>query len=753
MTSMETQFSLAALALEYGTINREQYSHLTRLHTLKQREGHPAGFDILLLNQKLATRYQIGLLKLIQEFLIFQKKGIEFGQIAIEKGFAIQEDIDRALEQQKQEFKRAKIRKLVGDILVASGTITESQKDQVLQEQDFLEGAEQNITPDSTDKIDGDPEKTPVELSDYEKQFLEIKVLDQEFAASVLEKGFAEESEVRSARKIQESAFETEKKIQMLGDIMVSLSFITPEQKLLIYEELGRKVDDTQKSAILELEVSTDKMSAYAVISEDHIGRVTVDDIMSAVCDSGIKAGIFPEAVLQCYLTHKVMKIPVARQTAAPGFISSRKTQFFFNTETKDDAPKKRGETLAAIKKTAVAPVQSDLYGNVADSTMTTQTFFRCGSGTRMAKDQHTIFAAKHGFPSLSIENKLYVHPETHIHEDADMKYGPLEPFGNITIAGVLTGAYPVTAGDLAVEEIRGATIDAVGSIEAQVGITNADMRVQGDIHARYIHTSTIVCCGNIYVDNEIIDSSIYCGGKISSEKCHIITSTLYGKNGIVLKKVGNERTRPCILGAGSEHHIFQLGQWIEEQIEFIRRDIDMLILKKELKDSEAAKTFQKMVELKIFHDRAKARKSALTAEFKLQRKQTDQTHLKKTAVLINNYGKRVKSSIQHLKKLNQKKKQLSSESEKINGQIKKLNPKIHQQVVDLQNDFFSYIEWTKYQESDSRIKIGGGAVAGTILKGVFSRLQIDEDQKGFVTSEKKDADNRYKLVLTPDQR
>ena len=64
----------------------------------------------LLLGQKFATRYQIGLLKLIQEYYIVKKRGEEFGKIAIEKGFATQLDVQKALEFQKKEFKRARMK-------------------------------------------------------------------------------------------------------------------------------------------------------------------------------------------------------------------------------------------------------------------------------------------------------------------------------------------------------------------------------------------------------------------------------------------------------------------------------------------------------------------------------------------------------------------------------------------------------------------------------------------------------------------
>ena len=59
----------------------------------------------------------------------------KFGMIAVKNGFATQKDIIQALQEQKRLFKENKPIKLVGDILVKSGAITEQQRDAILIKQ------------------------------------------------------------------------------------------------------------------------------------------------------------------------------------------------------------------------------------------------------------------------------------------------------------------------------------------------------------------------------------------------------------------------------------------------------------------------------------------------------------------------------------------------------------------------------------------------------------------------------------------
>nr|NJM02251.1 hypothetical protein [Desulfobacula sp.] len=120
--------TLADLALQYGTITAEQYHHLQKLYSLKKKEDPAIPLDRLILSLNFATQYQVGLLKLIEDYLIIKRQGEIFGRIAVEKGFATEKDIEKALECQKKEFRRARLRKLIGDILVESRVITVKQK-------------------------------------------------------------------------------------------------------------------------------------------------------------------------------------------------------------------------------------------------------------------------------------------------------------------------------------------------------------------------------------------------------------------------------------------------------------------------------------------------------------------------------------------------------------------------------------------------------------------------------------------------
>ncbi len=67
--------TLVELALQYGTINEDQYSHIQKLYHLKEQKGHSTSHDELLISEKLATGFQIGLLKLIREYMIITKRG------------------------------------------------------------------------------------------------------------------------------------------------------------------------------------------------------------------------------------------------------------------------------------------------------------------------------------------------------------------------------------------------------------------------------------------------------------------------------------------------------------------------------------------------------------------------------------------------------------------------------------------------------------------------------------------------------
>jgi len=745
--------SLPALARQYGTISKEQYLHINRVYSLQQKQGEPLDFEQLLLSHKFATQYQIGLLKLIREYLIIKKQGEEFGKIAIKFGLATKQDIDKALEHQKEEFKRAKIRKLIGDILVESQVITIKQKNAILKEQSFLDIQAEKIF-DSYQSNEIDPHNDQqidkkVNLSGYEKQFLQIKVLDQEFAASVIEKNLASKREVRIAQKVQEERFEEKKELPILGDIMVELNYLTEKQKNLVLKEQNRieGKNEIVTDAVIHVRISQDQMEALIKIKKD-VKQVSLQDIKQALETRGIQYGIYPDAILQCNLDMENSEFIAARQDFSLELIKAKKAFYHFDTHKIDTEAKKKGATLAEQRIGGDTYLKKDLFGNNIEQTKGHEVTFRCGSGTRLSKDNTKAFAGRTGFPSLSIDGRLYVHPTINVLEDADLKYGPLEIYANLNISGVLTGAYPVSAGEINAREIRGANIEAIGSVRSQIGITDSVISTQGDIHARYLHHCRIETFGNVYIENEIIDSQIFCSGKISSSKCRVISSNLYGKKGIELAGVGNTKTKGCVLGAGTEHHILEKAKQINIEIKNVSQQLDELKDKRDEQNHFAKKSFQKMIELKIFHDRAKNKKRKLSNEFKKKKDSFKKEKLNNIVKLIGNLERRMESSLSSLKQLNELKKKYEKEKILFEKKIKRLEPEIKRKISNLQINLFAFFEWTKKQENSSQIKIYGTVFPGTLLKGIFSSLKIKKNLNKLSVFEKQSSTTESKIVI-----
>ncbi len=748
--------TLASLALQYGTITNDQYRHLTALHASQKKDQPPMDYARLLLGQKFATRYQIGLLKLIQEYFIVKKRGEEFGKIAIDRGFATPLDVQKALEFQKKEFKRARIKKLIGDILVESRVITTKQKNNILKEQRLLEQRAEKIF---TTKPENKPPETistqrggqplPLddsELSAYEKKFLKIKVLDREFAARVTEKGLASKREVAIAQRVQEEEFEKENRLKILGDVMVTMGFITEEQKAIILKDQIKSEEPTDSKETgskepsgLEVIISPDKITAWVKINRHFLSQTTVPRLKSVLIAHGITNGIYPDALLQGQLNRGNLEF-----TAARSDVSSK---LIMETNLTEGGEKRKGAQLAKQDTTPNPLIIKNIFGNNMRQECSKTLVHKCGSGTRPSQDGAGIIAAKTGVLSLSIEEKIFIHPIIHVLEDADLRYGPLEAYANLSISGVLTGAYPITAGSIKAREIRGASIESIGTIRADVGITDTIIRSQGDIHARYLHNCQIETFGNIYIENEIFDSKITVSGKIDSPGCRIISSSLYAKQGVRLAGIGSERTKSCTIAAGGEHHILELEKSIYREIDRISKEIDFLKEKKEEQENLSKKIFQKMIELKIFLDRTKNKKQLLVTEFKKSKGQVKRPKLKNIVNLISNFEKRIEHSIASLKEINKTKKLHDTKKIELENKINQLLPETNTDIKALKEKLYLFFEWTRYQKNISKIEITGKAFPGTHFSGIYASLKIESNLENFSLSEICDSMN-YKLEV-----
>lgn len=597
-----------------------------------------------------------------------------------------------------------------------------------------------------------------IDLLKLIQEYQIIRKSGEEFGKIATSKGLATDVDINQALDMQKKEFKRSRQKKLIGDILVETHILTTKQKNLILKEqavfakpdygLSREIhqpstpteegrgQNAVKLPEICITVSSDCMTAWLERAASDEAAMTLEQIKNAVLADGIVSGVYPDAFLQCFLDAGVKRFPVAH--IEPYDFSMHQNRFFVYVVKDNGEPieKKPGEVLIELADAALKAQIENVYGEKVPFVAGNEFPVRCGENTRWSRDKTKILAAKPGNPSFSAGKKVFVHPVVRVLEDADFRFGPIEPYADLSVSGTLTGAYPVTTGKLSTGEIRGANIDAIGDIHARVGITDATIRAEGDVYARYVHNSTIETFGSVYVQNEIIDAQIRCGGKFESPNCRVISSKIYAKRGVVLSGVGSERSKPSTIVAGGEHLVIAFSVTILDKINDIYGQLE--ILKEERKDRifQSEKIFKKMVELKTFHDKAKKKKNTLLSELDEKKGHINKKILTNIQKLISSYDKQMNSSLVSLKAMNTSKKEHDIFVEELERKIAVSATQAEQEILSLEKMLFAYLEKAKENTGDSVIDIKEKAYAGTMLGGVYQSLAMSDDGNAFKVKE-----------------
>lgn len=129
---------LAKLALQNKLLSEEQLQTAFQRQQAERAQGRNFPLRIILVRSGLLTQPQMVQLVSAQKLMAAQPQEQFFGGIAVQEGFATNDDIERALARQQEEFGKTKTVKLIGDILIETGTITKEQRDTILERQGRL---------------------------------------------------------------------------------------------------------------------------------------------------------------------------------------------------------------------------------------------------------------------------------------------------------------------------------------------------------------------------------------------------------------------------------------------------------------------------------------------------------------------------------------------------------------------------------------------------------------------------------------
>jgi len=597
-----------------------------------------------------------------------------------------------------------------------------------------------------------------LELLKLIQEYHIVRKTGEEFGKIAVEKGFAAVADIRQALKRQKREFKKFRHKKLIGDILVETRIITLKQKESVlkaqalfnkqahdlFAKEARVSKNVEKNTDREGEqqkeirifTSADHMTAWVEIGSHAEMAVTLDQVKDAALSDGIVNGVYPDPFIQCCLDVGVKKFPVARVDCSGLLRQQSHLAFHIKDDNGNTVARKKGDLLMDRTDAGLELHVENLYGETGRAAAENDFAVRCGVNARWSKDRLKILAVKSGNPSLSAGRRVFIHPVVHILEDADLRYGPVEPYADLTVSGTITGAYPVTAGKVSADEIRGANINAIGDVHARVGITDTVVRAQGDVHARYVHNSRIEAFGNVYVQNEIIDAQIRSSAKFKGPECRVISSRIYAKGGVLLLGVGSERSAPSTIVAGSEHHVVGLVQRILDVMNSIFGRLEELKGEKRFQQSQAEKIFKKMIELKTFHDKAKKKKDALFARLNEKKADLNKKTLANIQRLISTYEKRMNHSLATLKTMNVSKKEHDASIGELEKKISIFAAQAEKDILSHEKTLFAYLEKSKETAGIPVVEIKGNAYSGTNIGGIYQVFPLADEKKGFKVEE-----------------
>ncbi|MBF0242246.1 MAG: DUF342 domain-containing protein [Desulfamplus sp.] len=380
------------------------------------------------------------------------------------------------------------------------------------------------------------------------------------------------------------------------------------------------------------------------------------------------------------------------------------------NLPTVSDSTIKRDKTLAQVKSANIEIKLIDIFGKISQLKDGDSSFLlRCGCWVALSEDGLRAISVQSGYPGLSIESKLYIFPVVNVIADADIRFGQIDPYASLNVSGVLTGAYPVNAGQIKAVEIRGATVSSIGDISVDVGIIGSKIKTQGSVRAKYIHNSRIEAFGDVFVEHEIIDSTIIISGECNVSAGRVVASKIFAKMGVKATRIGSNITEPCYINVGCEEHIALKLIEINRQINKAQKELDDLILEKEVISQSIKELFKKMVKIKGSYDQIKSNFVKLSQEINIdsQEKNVDLEVLKDE----------MDRAVEELKANNQQKRDLEIKLEKIEKSIVRLKPKITQEIMELKIDRGRFIRWAESNEANPEIKVFDRLSDETIVK------------------------------------
>ncbi len=252
---------VAKLAVDNQLLTVKQVAEAMALQVALKKAGREMPLEEIFLKKQMLRQEDLFRLLIAAN----RKLDKEFGAILVKENLGVQADIDAALKEQSDRFTNSGDCFLIGDLLVASGKLTREKQEALLAQQqrkDALKllrlyspkhGQSGAAAPQPEEPAAAvpDAEAQKVVASKQEvftdKKFFRIRNLDKAFVHYALGRKLITQEEADQALSEQLKLYEESKRRMLVGDILVALGVIQPQQRdrMLVEQKRSEEADLT----------------------------------------------------------------------------------------------------------------------------------------------------------------------------------------------------------------------------------------------------------------------------------------------------------------------------------------------------------------------------------------------------------------------------------------------------------------------------------------------------------------------------
>ena len=636
------------------------------------------------LSNELISAQNIQRLARIAKTLEIRKKEYTFGAIAIKKGFINQSLLNLVLEEQKSDLREKKKPRRIGDMLVESGLMSAKQRDHILKLQNRLR-------------------KEPSS----------------------------------GAPKLAEDCLDAKAAV--------------PEMKSVYISDGG-----------ILLQVDGEAMGAFMTKTDTFDEDIDAQEIKAILLEMGIVSGLVSDALIQGFIRSSGYRSKPFRVAKGNIPVDGRdgKIEYFFNTDYLRaggiDAEgnidfKERGEVphveagTVLAEKTPMVPCRQGLniYGEPVATAQGNDVHLRLGHGAVLSEDGLKVLAGVKGYPRFSLAGVICVNQTYTAPGDVDYETGHIEYDGNVRIIGSIKSGFKVQGNDIEAKSLDGGIVEADGDLVVAGGIVEGDIYARGNVFARFIHKSKIVCMGNVVVTKEVVDSTIECAGCCAIEYGKLISANVTAKMGILAQNVGTQMADPCVLQVGLDSFIKAELSKIRGRKLKAKEVLEKLNRGKEEMVTRRQELQEKITQLAHAQDRCQLDLSRLRGAGekkvagKIKQLETEISHAEGT---LERYFDRMESLDNSLK------------------QLETLWRKHAQGMDELAQERQNLTLWSRENPGSPRVMVKGMIHSGTLVRGRHSSMVLDEALRYSKIVEMEVADEgeseaasaTYRMVVAP---